>query len=470
MKKYDAIAIGTGSVMSVVSGLIARNPEARVAVIDKDEPGGICLTRGCIPSKILLYPAELIYEIKRAEEFGISVEIKDIDFGKIMQRMRRIIEKDIREIEKSLKEHPRIDYYQAKASFVAPYTLEVNGERIKSEKIFIGSGSKPLVPPIRGLKETGYLTSDTLLKLEEMPGSLCIIGGGYIAMEYGNFFARLGSKVKIVEALDRVLYNEEEELSMAVQKEMSRVAELYTGHRVVEVKKRGNSKAVVAERSDGKRVEIEAEEILVAVGRASNSDLLKPEKGGIKTDARGWIIVNDYLETSQPGVYALGDANGRFMLKNVANYEAGVVFYNAVLGKKVKMDYSVVPHAVFTQPEIASVGLKEKEAVEKFGKENVLIGYERYENTGKGIAMNAEGFVKVIVSKKGEILGAHIAGVSASVLIQEVVNLMKLGAGYEAVLEAMHIHPALSEAVQRAFSSLMTPEEYHREFGKNSPP
>ncbi len=464
MKTYDAIAIGTGSVMSIVSGLISKNPEARVAVIDKDEPGGICLTRGCIPSKILLYPAELLHDIRKAGDFGIDVEVKNIDFSKIMQRMRKIIGEDIKEIEEGLREHPNIDYYRAKASFIEPYTLEVDGEKIKSQKIFIGSGSKPLVPPIRGLKEVGYLTSDTLLKLEEMPESLCIIGGGYIAMEYGNFFANLSSQVKIVEALPRVLYNEEEELSQAVQEEMGRIAEIYTGHRVVEVKKKGNSKVVVAERKDGKRVEIEAEEVLVAVGRASNSDLLKPERGGIKTDAKGWIVVNEYLETSQPGVYALGDANGKFMLKNVANYEAEVVFLNAVLGERIKMDYSVVPHAVFTQPEIASVGLKEKEAIEKFGKENVLIGYERYENTGKGIAMNEKGFVKVIVSRKGEILGAHIAGKFASVLIQEVVNLMKLGAGYDAVLEAMHIHPALSEAVQWAFSNLMSPEEYHREF------
>ncbi len=462
VKHYDAIAIGTGSVMAVVNGFIQYNPDAKVAVVDKDKPGGICLTKGCIPSKILVYPAELISDIEKAKELGIDVELRGVDFGKIMGRMRRIVDEDVEEIEKALNEHPNIDYYKDVATFTAPYELKVGDERIRAEKIFIGSGSKPLIPNIKGLGEAGFITSDTLLQLEEMPDSLAIIGGGYIAVEYGNFFARLGCDVKIIEMFPRILYNEEPELSQAVQEELGRIAEIYTSHKVVEVRKKDGLKKVVAAGSGGRRDEVEAEEVLVAAGRAPNSDVLKPENGGIKTDSKGWIIVNEYLETSMPGVYALGDANGKYMFKHVANHEARVVLENAVLGRRRMMNYDVVPHAAFTQPEIASVGLKEAEAVERYSRENVLIGYERYKTTGKGLAMNAKGFVKVIVRRDGRILGAHIAGKYASVMIQEIVNLMVAGAGVSVMLEAMHIHPSLSEAVMWAFGNLMGVEEYHR--------
>jgi len=468
LKHYDAIAIGTGSVMAVVNGLIQYNPDAKVAVIDKDRPGGICLTKGCIPSKILVYPAELISDIEKAKELGIDVEIKGVNFGKIMGRMRKIVDEDVKEIERALEEHPNIDYYRDVAMFTAPYQLKVGNERIRAEKIFIGSGSKPLIPGIKGLGEAGFITSDTLLQLEEMPESLAIIGGGYIAVEYGNFFARLGCDVKIVEMFPRILYNEEPELSQAVQDELGRIAEIHTSHKVVEVRKGNGLKKVVAVDSEGNKKEMEAEEVLVAAGRTSNSDILKPENGGIKTDPRGWILVNEYLETSMPGVYALGDAIGKHMFKHVANHEARIILENAVLGRRKMMNYDVVPHAAFTQPEIASVGLKEAEAIDRYGKDNVLIGYERYETTGKGLAMNAKGFVKVIVRKDGRILGAHIAGKYASIMIQEIVNVMAANAGVSLVLEAMHIHPALSEAVMWAFGNLMEVEEYHRmlaEFG-----
>jgi dihydrolipoamide dehydrogenase len=374
----------------------------------------------------------------------------------------------VEEIEKALKEHPNIDYYRDVATFTAPYELKVGNERIKAEKIFIGSGSKPLIPNIKGLSQVGFITSDTLLELEEMPESLAIIGGGYIAVEYGNFFARLGCDVKIIEMFPRILYNEEPELSWAVQEELGRIAEIYTSYKVIEVKKENGLKKVVAVDSEGNKKEIESEEVLVAAGRAPNSDILKPENGGIKTDSRGWIVVNEYLETSMPGVYALGDAIGKYMFKHAANHEARVVFENAVMGRRRMMNYDVVPHAAFTQPEIASVGLKEAEAIERYGKDNVLIGYEKYETTGKGLAMNAKGFVKVIVSRAGKILGAHIAGKYASVMIQEIVNLMVAKASVSVMLEAMHIHPALSEAVVWAFGNLMEVEEYHRmlaEFG-----
>lgn len=227
---------------------------------------------------------------------------------------------------------------------------------------------------------------------------------------------------------------------------------------------RRTKKLSAVNRENGERMEVIADEILVAAGRGPNTDLLHPEKGGIKTDVKGWIVVDEYLETSQPNVWALGDAKGRYPFKHVANYDSLVVYYNAMLKGKVRVDYHAVPHAVFMYPEISSVGLRENDAIEELGKDKVLIGIQRFEDTAKGMAMDVKDyFVKVIVENGTmKILGAHIIGPQASVLIQEIVNLMYTREqNADPIIHGMHVHPALSEVVQKAFGSLTTPEQYH---------
>jgi dihydrolipoamide dehydrogenase len=251
---------------------------------------------------------------------------------------------------------------------------------------------------------------------------------------------------------------------------MSKYMNILTSLEVLEVARDRDGKKVITakERGSGKEVVVAAEEILVATGRGPNTDILHPERGGIKTDSNGWIEVNDYLETSQKDIWAFGDANGKYLFKHVANYESLVVFYNAVLKKNVKVDYHAVPHAVFSYPEIASVGLKEKEAIEMYGEENVLIGFKKYEDTAKGAAMDVKDFfVKVILEKSTDrILGAHIIGPYASILIQEIINLMYvIDQNASPITQGMHIHPALSEVVEKAFYSLMPPEHYHHVLG-----
>jgi dihydrolipoamide dehydrogenase len=466
MKQYDLIVIGTGSAMEIVDAVIQDNPHMKVAVIDKDEPGGICLTRGCIPSKILIYPAELARAIERAGEFGIDVEVKKINFEKVMERMRTLIYTDINMIRDGLSHSKNIDFFPTTAQFTAPYTLKVGENTITSKMIFLCTGSKPVIPPIEGLEKVGYLTSDTLLKLNRLPESIAIIGGGYIAAEYGHFFSAMGSKVTIIGRNPQFLPDEEPEVSALAKRELQKRMQTITNHEVREAAKTstGIKKLVAVNRENGKTIEIEAEEILVASGRGPNTDILHPEEGGIKTDAEGWIVVNEYLETSQPGVWALGDANGKYPFKHKANYEAQVVYYNSILKERIQVDYHAVPHAVFTYPEVASVGLKEKEAIEKYGEDKVLIGIQRYQDTAKGEAMGVKDyFVKVIVEKETmKILGAHIIGPHASVLIQEIINLMYTSEqSAEPIIHGMHIHPALSEVVQKAFGSLAPPEVYH---------
>jgi len=462
-EKYGLIIIGTGSAMNLVEPFLSRNPGERVAVIDKDEPGGICLTRGCIPSKILLHSAEMVREIEKAKDFGIDARIENIDFDEIMRYMREHIDGEIEAIGNGLKNAEGIDYYKEIASFVAPYTLKVGDKIIKSDTIFLCTGSKPFIPPIKGIEKVEYHTSDTILHIKNKPESMIIVGGGYIAAEYGHFFSSMGTDVTIVGRNSRFLPKEEREISSLAVHELSKHMEIHTGYEVKEAWEDGMKKIVAVNRETGERKEFEGEMILIAAGRAPNTDILHPDKGGIKTDSRGWIVVDEYMQTSQPGVWAMGDATGKHLFKHVANYESEIVYYNAILGKKVKVDYHAVPHAVFTYPEIAGVGMGEREAVEKYG-DDVLIGFYRYEDTGMGLAMKVKDyFVKIITERKNfRLLGAHIIGNHASILIHEVINLMYTNeqSAYP-IYASMHIHPSLSEVVQRAIGNLMSVEEYH---------
>jgi mycothione reductase len=356
-----------------------------------------------------------------------------------------------------------------------------NNVAIRAKLIFLCTGSKPIIPPIKGLQYITYHTSDTILAMDSLPESIAIVGGGYIAAEYGHFFSSMGSKVTIVGRNKQFLPEEEPEISALAKRELGRHMTIITNNEVIEVsqeapvsnnnndkKKHRKKNLTIQDRSMGKTRTITAQEVLIAAGRGPNTDILHPERAGIKTDENGWIAVNEYLETSQPNVWAFGDANGVYPFKHKANYEAEAVYHNALFRKeqekKVKKDYHAVPHAVFTYPEVAAVGLGEREALTKYGENNILIGIARYEDTAKGIAMGIKDhFAKVIVKADDlEIVGAHIIGPYASVIIQEIINIMytQHERTVKPILKAMHIHPALSEVVQRSVSSLMPPQQY----------
>ena len=465
MDKYDLIVVGTGSAMNYIDHILQDHPGMKIAVIDRDEPGGICLTRACIPSKLLLYPAELIRNIQRSAEFGIDARIENIDFRRVMEDMRGNIGEDIELIRQSLIHSDDVDYFRETAEFVAPYTMKVGDQTISAKKIFLCTGSRPSVPPVKGLDKINYHTSDSIINLTERPSSILIIGGGYVAAEYGHFFSSMGTQVTIVGRNPFLLPGEEREISVLARKVMSRYMDIWTNHEIVEIEDAGDGqkKTVARDRDTGDHKEIIVDEILVATGRTPNSDILHPDKGGIETDDRGWIKVNEYLETSMENVWAMGDCNGKYLFKHVGNYESMVVYYNAFKNKKIKTDYHAVPHAVFSHPEIAGVGMAENEVISAYGRENVIIGFSRFEDTAKGQAMKVRDyFVKVILTKDGRIVGAHIIGPQASVLIHEIIPLMyTLTRSADPIMRCIDIHPSLSEVVRRAFYSLAKPQHYH---------
>lgn len=355
--------------------------------------------------------------IQGAGEIGIDAEIRKVDFAKVMARMRTIIDGDIAEIRKALSSSANTDYYSSAAEFAAPYTLKVGSETIKSKTIILGTGSRTAIPNVPGLSEAGHLTSDSILHLKKLPESVAIIGGGYIAAEYGHFLSAMGAKVTIIGRNAQFIPEEEPEVSWAAKSEMSRRMAIFTYHEAIRIEKAmmGGKSIIARDRATGKEVKVSASEVLVASGRISNSDILHPERAGVAVDAKGWIVVNERLETSQPGIYALGDATGKWLFRHKANHDAKVLYENIVLGKHATVDYRAVPHAVFCHPEIASFGMREAEAAKALGQSNIGIGFESYANTGKGMAMNVKlGFCKVIVEHKtGKLLGAHIVGPQA---------------------------------------------------------
>lgn len=259
------------------------------------------MTRGCIPSKMMLYPAEIMHYIRQAGGFGIDVEVRKVDFAGIMERVHDHVAQESWKIELGLRQHPRVDLYRGTGEFIGDYTVKVGDDVIVGDKILLCTGSRPLVPPIPGLHEVGYLTNDDFfIKLRKLPRRVAIIGGGYIAMEFGFFLSMMGSRVTVLEMLPRIVSPEEPEVSYLLEHELSKHMDIRTGHRVVEARKRGEAKVLLAEDLETKEVvEVEADEVIVATGRRSNSDLTKPEKTGVKTDDRGWILVNEYLETTK---------------------------------------------------------------------------------------------------------------------------------------------------------------------------
>ena len=453
MKEYDVVVIGSGTGMLIADEALSKG--LKVAVVDKGPLGGTCLNLGCIPSKTLVFVADRIAEIQESKKLGIYAEVKSIDFPAIMDRMRASREESQGHIRQGIRELENFDFFEGEGHLVADYTIEVNGERVKGDKVFIASGSRPLIPPIKGVDSVDYLTNESALELKGKPESLIIIGGGYVAVEFGHFFAAVLTRVTILEMLGRIAQSEEPEISDLLELELKKRMSIHTNTQVTEIRKSDGGCVVSGkDKNTGMDVEFSAERVMIAVGRRSNADLLRVENTGVEVDGRGFVKVDDFLETSKENIFAIGDANGQQMFLHVANREAAVAWYNSVHKEKVRMDYSAVPHAVYSHPQIASVGLKEEDARKEYHR--LLVGRTKYWDTAKGEAMmEKEGYAKAILDgHSGRILGFHIIGPYAPMLIQEVTNAMAAGGDPRSIQNAMHIHPALSELIPRTLGNV----------------
>ncbi len=455
MKEYDVVVIGSGAALHIVENALSHG--FSTALIDKGPLGGTCLNVGCIPSKMLIYPADRITEIRDSQKLGVTAEIKDIDFAAVMKRMAKTVSRGAGHVRDSIRHAEGLGFYEGQGHFMDDRTIEINGEQVKGKKVFIASGARPDVPAIPGIDTVDFLTSDTLLRLQKRPDSLIIVGGGYIAAEYAHFFSAMGSAVTVIQRNKRLAPDEEPEVSELLKRKLAARMKVFTNTEAVSVRKSGRDCEVIAiDRATGKEKKFSCEKVLISTGRTSNADLLKLENTGVETDKRNFIKVNEYFETSRKNIWAFGDALGKKMFRHAANREAVLVWGNAFHNSRETLDYLTVPHAVFTSPEIASVGLTEEEARRRYHIHDLLVGRAKYSDVARGEAMMEEdGFCKAIVKKDGgRILGFHIIGPYASILIQEVIVAMANDLKIWALNKGMHIHPAMPEVIMATFANL----------------
>lgn len=447
--KFDRnlIVIGAGSA-GLVSAYIAAAVNAKVTLIERHKMGGDCLNTGCVPSKALIKSAKVASLLKRADEFGINVSESSINFAAVMERVQSTIKK--------IEPHDSIERYEnlgvecieGEAKITSPWTVEVNGKTLSTRSIIIATGARPFVPPIKGLHEINYLTSDNLWEIRELPKRLIVLGGGPIGCELTQAFCRLGSQVTQIEMLPRILVREDEEISAMVnQRFLDEGIDVLTDHLAKEVINRNGQKILVCAHNE-QVTEIEFDEIIVAVGRAANTSGFGLEELGIELNPNKTVRVNEKLQTSIPNIYACGDVAGPYQFTHTAAHQAWYASVNALFGKfkKFKVDYSVIPWATFTDPEVARVGLNELEAKEKG------IAYEvthyGVDDLDRAIAESEDhGSVKVLtVPGKDKILGVTIIADHAGELITEYISAMKHGFGMNKILGTIHIYPTLSEA------------------------
>jgi len=452
VRTFDLIVIGSGSGLEVSSEAADRG--LSVAVVEHGPFGGTCLNRGCIPSKMLIHSADVMETIQRAQLFGIKAEVSAVDWDFIIKRASDSVDGDARSVEEGNRQHANISVLRGTGRFVGEKILDVSGEQITASTIVVAAGTRPRVPEIDGLADVPFITSDEALRLSKQPRRLIILGGGYIAAELAHFFGALGTEVTIVHRGPRLLRQEDDDVAVRFTEVFQRRFNVLLNTDVQRAQRDGDEIAVKMV-SDGEAVTLTADALLLAVGRISNSDLLDVAKAGVAVDDDGFVMTDEHLETNVPGIWALGDIVGRYLLKHSANLEAAYVANNIFNpDNKVAVDYHAMPHAIFASPQVASVGLTEQTAKER-GIPYVVSSYN-YEDTAYGSSIeDRDGFVKALAERvSGEILGCHIIGSEASMLIQEVVNAMRMRLTTDAITQSIYVHPALPEVVQRAFGAL----------------
>ena len=445
---YNVIVLGAGSA-GLVSAYIGATIKAKVALIEKNKMGGDCLNTGCVPSKALLRTARLVQDARDSERYGIRSMTADFSLAEVMQRIRGVIEKIEPHDSPERYREMGVDVIEDTGRLVSPWAVEVDGRTITARSVILATGAEPLVPPIDGIEDVEYVTSDTIWALEQLPERFAVLGGGPIGCELAQAFARLGSKVTIIEMADRLVPREDPDASEALMKRLeAEGVNLATGHKASRFQNgQDGAGKVICEHDDGEAT-IEFDRVLVALGRKARTKGFGLEKLGVRIADRGTMEVDPWLRTNFPNIYVCGDAAGPYQFTHVAAHQAWFASVNALLSPfwSFRVDYRVIPWATFTEPEVARVGLSETEAKEQ------EIDYEvtRYgiDDLDRAIADSADhGFVKVLTEPgKDKILGATIVGAHAGELIAEFILAMKHGLGLNKILGTIHIYPTMNEA------------------------
>ena len=457
MNEIDVVIIGGGP-GGYVAAIKAIHLGLKVVLIEKDKLGGVCLNRGCIPTKALVSTAEILNNFKRAEEFGIQVKDYSFDFSAIMRRKDLITQRLSSGVGQLMKAN-QVRVIRGEGQIIEPGTVEVldregQKEIIKTNNIIIATGSSVMRLPIPGIDNEGVITSDEALSLDELPSRMLIIGGGVVGIEFAGIFKALGVEVTVVEMLPRILLPIDEEIARRLTMNLKRKGiEILTDCKVKEIKKNQQNLEILVTTSTGEK-KFEAEKVLLATGRIPDLGGIEAQRLGIELEGKA-IKVNKKMKTNIPGIYAVGDVVGKIMLAHVASRE-GIVAVENIVGKETLMDYRAVPNCVFSLPEVASVGLTEEEA-RKENDNNIKVSKFPFMANGKALGMGeTEGMVKIIANADThKLLGMHILGAHASDLIAEGTLALSMEVTAEEIARTIHAHPTLAETIAEAAEGIV---------------
>ncbi len=448
----DVCVIGTGP-GGYVAAIRGAQLGLKVAVVEREELGGVCLNRGCIPTKAMLRSADLLTTFMHSADFGILAENVRVDYAKVLARKDKVVKQLVGGVA-SLLESNGVQVIRGSGRLVERGKVVITGANeatISAKDVIIATGSEPASLPIKGASGSGVIDSDGALELREVPQSMLVIGGGAVGAEWANIFGAFGSQVTLVEMLPTLLPLEDEDMGRALARSLSRRGiTVHTDAKLEEISDGDDGKKVgTLTLKDGKQERVAADMVLIGVGRKPNTEGLGLDDVGVKTDRRGFIEIDDQLRTSVPNVYAIGDVSGKQLLAHLASHQ-GITAMETIAGQDKTMDYKAVPSCTFTHPEVATVGLSEREARDK--GYDVRVGKFPLAASGRAMTYgDTDGLVKVVADGKyGELLGVHIIGPSASDMIPEAVLGIRLEATLEDITGTIHAHPTMAESVMEA--------------------
>jgi pyruvate/2-oxoglutarate dehydrogenase complex dihydrolipoamide dehydrogenase (E3) component len=450
-ESFDVVVLGGGTAGLVTASGCARLGR-KVALIEREQLGGDCLWTGCVPTKALVATAKLAHQMRNAAAWGLEPVTPRLSPRAIMESMReqrRIIS---RHDDPQKFRNLGIDVIEGSARLVSPREVEVAGRRLTAKDIVIATGARTSVPPVEGLKESGFLDHVSFLNQDEFPASLLILGGGYIGIEFAQLFARFGVRVTVVEMLDEIVNKEDADVIARVRQLLhAEGIECLTGWAVKAVRVENGKKIARIERKDGQSRELTIDEIFVASGRRGNTENLGLEEAGVKVE-RSWVVVDKFLQTTAPRIWACGDVHGGLQFTHVAAYEAVKLVRNMLFPGKSAVDYGDIPWALYTDPEVGHIGMTESEAREKFGDEVKTYKVEMADVDRAVVDRTPLGLIKIVCDAKGKILGAHALCANASTVIEEIVLARRKGMKISDLAQRISAYPSLADGVQKAAS------------------
>jgi mycothione reductase len=456
-EKFDLAVIGAGSGLVIASA--AAKSGMKVAVAECGSLGGTCLNRGCIPSKMIIFPGEMAEAIRHSGNIDIAASEPKIDFSALIRRTASTVAQTRAAIESALADLPGVEWLRYPASFESNHVIRAGGRRLTAPRIVIATGAEPALPQIAGLAGLPYMTSTEALTNPVLPARLIVLGAGYIAAELGFAYSAAGSEVEFI-VRSRFLKHEDDEISQRFNAIFAARHKCHTGYSVRSVSFDGKTfKLLCCHETEGSRV-VSGDALLISTGIKPSTDKLALENTDIATDDKGHVIVDSKLQTGVPGVYALGDVVGNYLFRHTANHEAAYLIRLLVKGEPEKpLDYGPVPHAIFSHPEIAGVGLREQD-IAHVGEE-LVVGRAEFADSNAGIARGYRGgFAKILARRSdGRLLGCQIMGNDAATLLHMMIPLIKSNATLDDMLDLIFIHPALPEILRDAARDALAQRE-----------